>query len=490
MEPETEILVHITAPSTSTDDAYYRLLALAYRDFDYCTRIDITSADTSAHTRPVPPPAELLSPQASFRSVWDNVRPPPACPQHSQQDGTWASQDGGQSQDSWVAPPSEVGDSMPDNDITLDGFTTPTRVLNYFIQTMDSPSEASQESGRRDITTMYEGAGDFTALLAKGAGTADLEDNSSVPPASVVQPDQPASGQYSFDTRWSTPEVPEARSAARSEETHVTQTPSSPVRSRGSLPPSHLVSTEESRAQASDDFQSSLVSGADSHDTIIPSTQLPERAVSEPPSSKRRKPNPPNENGHHGLGRSTSDVLPRRSENAQSRAADNVVAGSRAGSPEPPDYSDLTEIVSAEPAPANHKLGPRPPALLEAFVRDTGMKERYRPRFQARQLRSYERGYWLLDLDGWSRDARVEAWGFLGNFILRDRKAGWGARACRDERWGWIRLYGWEHIAEELYILLYYASFRRMKRMDVTWYDGAGKELIVVGARSDKSILE
>lgn len=383
---------------------------------------------------------------------------------------------------------------MPDNDITLDGFTTPTRVLNYFIQTMDSPSEASQGSVRRDATTVYDGAGDLTTLLAQAHGTAGFEDNSGIPPAYAVRAEQPRNSQHSFDTHWSTPEVSDGGPAARSDETHVTQTPSSPLRSRDSQPPSHILFTDESRAGASDPFRSSLGSGSGSHDTIIPSTQLPERAGSEPPASKRLKPNYLNEKGHQALGRSVSDVLPRgfqklATPSAQARPV-NVVAAPRAGSPETPDYSDLTEIISAEPAPANHKLGPRPPALLEAFVRDTGMTERYRPRFQARELRPYERGYWLLDLDGWSRDARLEAWGFLGNFILRDRKAGWGARACRDERWGWIRLYGWEHIAGELYILLYYASFRRMKRMDVTWYDGAGKELIVVGARSGKSILE
>lgn len=256
-----------------------------------------------------------------------------------------------------------------------------------------------------------------------------------------------------------------------------------------------MASSEGTRLKSSDRVLSSQQSETDVYDIIIPSTQLPERADSEPPTSKRRKLNGPQEKAH-GLGRSTSDVLPRGSGKQPTAPFATQALPDNVADPGPTAvyWSDLTEIVSADPPPANHKLGPRPPAALEQLVRDSGgLGARYRPRLQRRGLRAYERGYWLLPVGddggdaGWTHEAKVEAWGFLGNYIRRDSKAGWGTRACRDERWTWIRLYGWEHIAGELYILLYWASYRRLKRMEITWYDGAGEALIIAGARSGES---
>lgn len=482
MAPDTEILVHIAAPSTTKDDVSYRSLALAYLNFEPGRRTNLFPQ--AASESQALPPAELVSPQASFKSVWDNVRPA-STRQHSQQhqqDG--GSQDGGNSQDSWVAPPSEVADSLPDNDISMAAFTTPTRVLNYFLHTLGPPSDASPEAGRRETTTIYEGDDDYTALLAVAQERTLLSERGWTPKAAAGE-EEPGSPQRTVEARCSLPETRDTTSEDRLGETDSAQTPSSPLRSRG-LPPQQTL-----RDEPSSPVQPSQQSSTDSYGVIIPSTQLPERADSEPPSSKRRKPNPPQENAQ-GLGRSISDVFPRgslKSTTALSAKSlpDNVAAPRR----QDLDWSHLTEIVSVEPRPANIKAGPRPSVQLEAFARASGKERRYRPKFQAREMRPFERGYWRLDMDdGWTREARVATWGYLGNFIRRDSKAGWGTRACRDEQWRWIRLYGWEHTVGELYMLLYEASNRRMKHMTVTWYDGAGKELIIVGARGDKSSLE
>ena len=150
------------------------------------------------------------------------------------------------------------------------------------------------------------------------------------------------------------------------------------------------------------------------------------------------------------------------------------------------DWAHETQLISTEPAVANHRLGPRAPQHLEKLATSMQMGRKYRPKYQARDMRPFERGYWLMRLDGWEFEEKVKAWGFLGNYIRRDGKAGWGTRACRDESWGWIRLYGWEHIAGELYILLYVASYRKLKFMEVKFYGAAGDVLIVVGPRGTR----
>ncbi len=49
-----------------------------------------------------------------------------------------------ESNNSWVAPPSVVADSQPDNDISIADYCSPTRVLEHFLQRRGSPSTQSQ----------------------------------------------------------------------------------------------------------------------------------------------------------------------------------------------------------------------------------------------------------------------------------------------------------------------------------------------------------
>lgn len=392
-----------------------------------------------------------------------------------------------------MQPPSEVADSMPHNDISIDGFTTPTRIMNYFLQTAGPPSEPSQEACRlntRDSTSVYAGNDELATLLAQGT---DFILQGNVPMSTIPFVEEASSVQHDDNAHYETPENVGATSDARLDESHVSQTPSSPLRSRGVLaPPPPLLPTSspgEPSAWASGLVRTSQQSQSELPGTTIPATQLPERAGSEPPFPKRLKSTCLHqEEKGHGLGRSTSDVLPRASRES---AAQLQMPATDLAAPATQiiDWSHEMQLISAEPPPANHTLGPRVPMKLELLMRSFGIEGRYKPKFQARKMREYERGYWLLDLEGWDQKGKIETWGFLGNYIRKDGFAGWGTRACRAENWTWIRLYGWEHIAGELYILLYVASYRRLKAMEVTWYDGAGKALIVVGARSDKNIL-
>lgn len=149
-------------------------------------------------------------------------------------------------------------------------------------------------------------------------------------------------------------------------------------------------------------------------------------------------------------------------------------------------------LNSPDPPPSNHRLEPETTPKLEKLVKDIG--NRYQPIFPSSssppKMRTYERGYWLLPIADWPHYDKLRAWGFLGNIICRDQEATWGTRACRDNEWTWLRLYGWEHLAGELYLLLYMASYRRLKFLEIAWYDGKGEVLIVVRARAEQRALE
>ncbi|KUI66892.1 hypothetical protein VM1G_01673 [Cytospora mali] len=481
-ETTAEILVHITAPSRASDDARYRALASAYLAFEPAHTVELPKATTDSSQDSLD---AFISPQASFRSVWDNANSPSLAigKRHSESRPNLqshphpqeASQHGNETQASWIAPPSEVPDSMPDNDISVAAFCTPTRVLNYYLQSTDPPS--SSPAGSSDqvpehdrnafIGTIPQEAYD-TVVLTREPSTRSNRSAKKRPRCADQTPERAESSWGGV--------VPGDRKV---------RTPSSPIQhSNGGLAgvlPGSGFSPERSQAIQ---LSQEVIDGT----TIIPSTQLLERAASEPLSSKRLKRGPAKQVAQ-ALGRSISDLLPEGSKQGTDLQQVSLEDDEEDPVLENPDWSHATQIISAEPFVGNHSLGPAPPVNLERLAEDMEIKRRYQPTYQAREMCLYERGYWLVKLDGWDHHEKVAFWGFLGNWIRRDGNAGWGTRACRDESWDWIRLYGWEHIAGELYILLYVASYRLLKCMEMKFYDGAGNVLIIVGARSDRRRL-
>ncbi|EEU47715.1 uncharacterized protein NECHADRAFT_74568 [Fusarium vanettenii 77-13-4] len=142
---DTEILVHITAPSRAADDVVYRQLARAYLAFQPQTRTALPSTESWVNAQArvtqqeqlqapvVPSPSqdmatasfgqsfEIGSQDLSFEGALDNRSSP--CMRYTvpaEKGVPMSSQEtGGGSVKSWYAPPSQISDSYPMPDAGL-----------------------------------------------------------------------------------------------------------------------------------------------------------------------------------------------------------------------------------------------------------------------------------------------------------------------------------------------------------------------------------
>nr|CAE76517.1 conserved hypothetical protein [Neurospora crassa] len=188
----TEILVHITAPSRSKDDANYRALANAYNNFEPTTRTSVFSKTISpnvvVHQAAVQPqpvgngslgpstqPDQILrssevagfveTPVLSWRDAANNLASPSLRMRHDEPSQY--------SQVSWQPPASVVQDSLPDNNVTLSQFCTPTRLLEDYLHPGDSSqflspvierAPSGQQPTAARIQSQHEGYSTFPTI--------------------------------------------------------------------------------------------------------------------------------------------------------------------------------------------------------------------------------------------------------------------------------------------------------------------------------------
>lgn len=461
-QPEdVEILVHITAPSRHSDDVRYRALTSAYLAFqEFQERHNsiasvqhggiISQESLAVSTQEFFP--SLKSPQASFDSVIDNADSPNALlhvHRIGAQGGTPQTPDrtAALSQASWQTPPSVVQDSHPDVNATTRLFTTPTRVLEHYLQQFHSSSEAStpQHDSLRRNTHIF-------------AGNPDTNQSPSVPRSSA-QPD----GKHNAPTIPCTPGngIPPAPSIELGTEMQP------PPRRK------HTVKAIEKMAS----FFSS--SGIDDTDSARQGLGTPEaaRADSEPPPNKRQRHARTNDSPQ-GMLRTTSDIGPQRT--APSDQGRPITFLTQHG------YShDSLELYAPEPPTDNAQLDPED--LVTAGLRKLGsdlqIPKRFRPERQSRALRPFERGYWSLDCSDWTPELRAEAWVFLANYV-GGGVAGWGVWCRRDADFNRLKVYCWGHVAAHIFLLLYLASRRKILFTGATWIDGDSNVVIVMGKRT------
>lgn len=495
-EPDVEILVHISAPSLAVDDAHYRELASAYLNFEEAR---ITRLDYSPPAVVTPPRvhvfATLESPPLSFEDVLDNVGSPVVNPgqgkydcgreKHSQMTTT-------ESQESWEAPPSTVGDSQPYNDISFERFCDPDRFIEYELEKLDHDTSVA--------------VADPSRALSSGSKMRTQSLSASLSPTKT-------SSRQTTSAQGRIIVGPSPRRRGPSIEVRSSSLPTAPRRSQRLAPSSQLsAAASTSRVvsispditssppipgrflrpatQRSADVQSSHLPRGDIIEVpSSPPTAYPryakdldvsfgsvitcsDRAESEPPPGKRTKRTPRNNSPE--VGRSVSD-FGQRLENH--KATDELPHG---------HLFDAHEVFGPEPPVSIRHI--TPDDLLTSQMRklqtDLGKAKRYSARLQLLQDQRpdpFERGWWILDCNELG-DRRLAAWEYLARYVHAGN-AGWGVSLMRESAaTRRIKLFCYGHVAGHMYLLLYMASERRIYDLDCTWTSARRGGLLFVPA--------
>ncbi|KAI0400296.1 hypothetical protein F4802DRAFT_499421 [Xylaria palmicola] len=461
-QPDVEILVHIGAPSRAVDDARYRSLAAAYlacgpmeavpfhpqsqsgRDDNskgsrHLPAIDDDDDDDeSFHILSDDRNASFQSIQASFRSVVDNANSPRVpvheIPSHSLHQEIPTSSPG-----SWETPPSIVQDSHPMHHANFTSLTSPTRVLENYLQHFESPSDSYKEGSQADrTTTPYK----HDSQLHGHRVTARN-------PVACAQQLIPCTPQVRQITE---------QSFDKSDDTEY-QNSSDPQ--------------EQPEAEVIDDTSDDNII----EETTFLSSSQPSvigRADSEPPPQLRQL---SHVTSPHALARAASDIGPRSV--ADHRAPVTIqFLGSHGFT-----YESL-EIHAPEPPISDPHIEPEhliTPALRN-LGRDVGLPSRFRPEEQTREPRPFERGYWLLDCSSWEPRLKRDAWAFLANYIGTGT-AGWGVWCKRDPDFGELRVYCWGSVVAHIYYVLWLSSQRKIVFTGSSWMDAGGARVITMGPR-------
>ncbi|KAI1501751.1 hypothetical protein F5X99DRAFT_381553 [Biscogniauxia marginata] len=459
-QPEVEILVHIAAPSRTVDDAIYRSLASAYIDFEPINKQSLPEpVPTPIHTLPdssidghlTPQLSDRLgsfkSPCASFRSVIDNANSPllRLAGEHMlKQVGVEATQ-AQSTQATWQSPPSVVGDSNLQDIVAITSLSSPTRVLEHYLQGFDDSPQYHVRSF--------------------GGGEPVIISNTPVRPRET-------DGGRQYQTRQSppTPAIPNTQYGnIAGELDHVGER--STKRAHGET--SHLNQGLHSEDGAEDD---DIIEET----VILPSSQanLIARADSEPAPAKRPEQSVV-EDTRQGLLRIASDTGPSTSHQSSQKSFLRIRFLSTHGF----KYESLT-LTAPEPPISVAKVEPRDLITpnLEKLARDLDVRKRFRPKDRTRELRPLERGYWLLDCSTWTAQLKWDAWAYLANYVGTGL-AGWGVSCRRDPEYGWLRVYCWGVVVPHLYLLLYLASQREILFTGSSWVDGGGDIVIAMSTR-------
>ncbi|XDG06543.1 hypothetical protein ABKA04_006158 [Annulohypoxylon sp. FPYF3050] len=472
-QPEVEILVHIGAPSRAVDDTRYRSLATSYLEFQPARRVELSSQaspslggnnrgyeaerqgilqDPSRDIVTGQPSSEplgtLKSPQASFQSVLDNAASPRILKGFSPEDESASAVEESTmpftQSPGWQSPSSIVQDSFMENHIDVSNFTSPTRVLEHYLQRFDSPSTGPTAS-QMSVSSASRGG-----TSRNPAHTESVERCSAplVPYTPSIVPCTPPGDHF--------PRLRALSKRACVKEQHRDPVQQQPSQSQDEVPSDSII--EETIMESSSDPRSVA------------------RADSEPAPTKRHKPN--SILGLRPLPRAASDIGPRPS----SRQKSSVLTVSFLR-----DHGYTYESLELRaPDPSISMTDVKPENFitpgLERLAQDLSIPKRYRPKEMKRNLLPLERGYWLVDCSTWDSQLKRDAWAYLANYVGTG-VAGWGIWCRRDIDFRSLRVYCWGLVAAHVYLLLYLASQRKILYTGGSWIDSEGIPVVVMDTR-------
>ncbi|KAK0119929.1 hypothetical protein ONS95_011354 [Cadophora gregata] len=476
-----EILIHTTAPSRGQDDALYRRMAEAYLNFQPATHQIIPIRDdspkyaaekldkdagsqlqeeliqatqaSSASYRPGEDSSEeedayeymvehrlslsqeqLHSPSMSFRSAVDNADSPVfhAGITHYDDDLSLHRSQEIVVADSFVAPPNEIPDSQPEVHNTMVVFSSPFRMLEYKLQNQESQGTMStpdKSLGRSDKTSRLE--------LPSGLGEA-----LSSSPDQGFTPSSPSPVNHS------------GRPLERILKSRSLNPPSSQDPALN-LKRKWTSSSSEKSHSSSAPLRLAVPTAQES----ISSQPLPARL------EKRARLEPQNTRPFASSQPLLASSKPSATPDPSSFLAPGIWWEQLEIWPKPPATSTVElkaeMLITPHLALIANKM---PPSL-------------YAPVLEKRSLRGMERGYWVMECEGWYEELLQRCWDTLGRCIARDL-AGWGVWCVRDEDFKSIRVYCWGVVVKHIYLLLYMASDNRIRKTGARWIGGDGETII------------
>ena len=467
---DTEIVVHISAPSKTSDDAMYRALGDAYQNFQSDDDEDnfspihvnlIPARRKSNHGVSEGSRDKLSSPgdqaactvsesqDLSFQSAIDNLSSPRWRRDKSSleqviQDGQNEPMD--QEMPKQDTLPSQIKDSYPMPSQSL-RYTSPTRMLQDFITSSGLSAKifTSSPSSYKRKRSQPRYADEIHSYHTPAA-----EVPSSIPePSSQKEP--------------------------KSTVEEITVIAVTPYPKKPATLPANLSEARQINSDISNEIHPDITHISSSTTSQPPLPDLEptssSKALAEPAS--KRLCSQPSSSTTHLRPFSSSPIL------------------TPTNPPQPPTSTPLSphllnalEIRPPSPPPSTSKLDSStliPPKLAKLAV---DLSSRYRPT-TTRPINDLERGYWLMDCTTWSDDIRLEAWVFLTQYVGCGL-AGWGVWCTRGEDRDWVRLYCWGCAVKHTYLLMYLASGRRMKLTGAKWMDAGGEQVVEVLGTQDR----